>query len=72
MTVPLAGFLAGMSDEQIARVVAALPEPVIAAMTEKGWVPITAKSRTKLLFSKTRLNKGLGTADHWGEDEETV
>ena len=33
MTVPLAGFLAGMSDEQIARVVAALPEPVIAAMT---------------------------------------
>ena len=33
MTGPLAGFLAGMSDEQIARVVAALPEPVIAAMT---------------------------------------
>ena len=49
-----------------------MQHPVIAAMTEKGWVPITAKSRTKLLFSKTRLNKGLGTADHWGEDEETV
>lgn len=53
-------------------VVDVMQHPVIAAMTEKGWVPITAKSRTKVLFSKTRLNKGLGTADHWGEDEETV
>lgn len=42
--------------------------PVIAEMTEKGWVPITAKSRTKLLFSKSRLIRGLGTAD----GEETV
>lgn len=37
--------------------------PVIAEMTEKGWTPITAKSRTKLLFSKSRLARGLGTAD---------
>jgi len=45
-----------------------MQQPVIAKMTEKGWVPITAKSRTKLLFSKSRLNRGLGTAD----GEETV
>ncbi|MEN6340365.1 MAG: hypothetical protein ABFD03_09595 [Clostridiaceae bacterium] len=50
----------------------AMLHPVIAEMTEKGWVPITAKSRTKLLFSKSRLNKGLGTADHWSDEEETV
>jgi len=35
--------------------------PVIAQMVEKGWTPITAKSRTKLLFSKSRLARGLGT-----------
>ncbi|NLI53700.1 MAG: hypothetical protein GX417_05170 [Clostridiales bacterium] len=40
-----------------------LCHPVIAEMSEKGWTPITAKSRTKLLFSKSRLAKGLGTAD---------
>ena len=37
--------------------------PVIVEMTNKGWTPITAKSRTKLLFSKSRLAKGLGTGD---------
>lgn len=41
--------------------------PVIAEMVNKGWTPITAKSRTKLLFSKSRLAKGLGT----GDGEET-
>ena len=40
-----------------------MKHPVIAEMTEKGWTPITAKSRTKLLFSKSRLSRGLGTAD---------
>jgi hypothetical protein len=40
-----------------------MQHPVIAEMTEKGWTPITAKSRTKLLFSKSRLSRGLGTAD---------
>ncbi len=40
----------------------ALRHPYIAQMIEKGWTPITAKSRTKLLFSKSRLAKGLGTA----------
>ena len=35
--------------------------PVIVQMVEKGWTPITAKSRTKLLFSKSRLARGLGT-----------
>ena len=37
--------------------------PIIAEMVNKGWTPITAKSRTKLLFSKSRLAKGLGTGD---------
>ena len=37
--------------------------PVIDEMTKKGWTPITAKSRTKLLFSKSRLARGLGTGD---------
>lgn len=46
--------------------------PVISEMTEKGWTPITAKSRTKLLFSKSRLNKGLGTAGSEPDGEETV
>lgn len=40
-----------------------MQHPVIAEMTEKGWTPITAKSRTKLLFSKSRMAKGLGTAE---------
>ena len=40
-----------------------MQHPVIVEMTEKGWTPITAKSRTKLLFSKSRLARGLGTAD---------
>jgi len=49
-----------------------MQHPVIAEMTEKGWTPITAKSRTKLLFSKSRLNKGLGTAGSEPAEEETV
>ncbi len=44
-------------------IVDVLTHPVIAQMTEIGWTPITAKSRTKLLFSKSRLARGLGTAD---------
>ena len=40
-----------------------MKHPVIAEMVEKGWTPITAKSRTKLLFSKSRMARGLGTAD---------
>lgn len=37
--------------------------PAIAEMEKLGWTPITAKSRTKLLFSKSRLARGLGTGD---------
>jgi hypothetical protein len=44
--------------------------PVIAEMEQLGWTPITAKSRTKLLFSKSRLNKGLGTAVGVPEKED--
>lgn len=46
-----------------------MKHPVIAEMAEKGWTPITAKSRTKLLFSRSRLAKGLGTADSGKLDE---
>lgn len=49
-----------------------LKHPVIAEMTQKGWTPITTKSRTKLLFSKSRLNKGLGTATDIPEAEDNV
>ena len=45
-----------------------MQHPVIVEMTQKGWTPITAKSRSKLLFSKSRMAKGLGTA----EDAEEV
>jgi len=48
-----------------------MQHPVIADMTQKGWTPITTKSRTKLLFSKSRLNKGLGTAADVPETPET-
>ncbi len=41
----------------------ALAHPVIAGMTAKGWTPITPKSRTKLFFSKSRIARGLGTAE---------
>jgi len=41
----------------------ALAHPVVARMTAKGWTPITPKSRTKLLFSRSRLSRGLGTAE---------
>ena len=37
--------------------------PAIAEMEKLGWTPITVKSRTKLLFSKSRLARGLGTGD---------
>jgi hypothetical protein len=40
-----------------------MKHPLIAEMTEKGWTPITAQSRTKLRFSTSRLAKGLGTAE---------
>lgn len=39
-----------------------LQHPVIAEMVKKGWQPITTSSRTKLLFSKNRVDRGLGTA----------
>lgn len=40
----------------------ALEHPVLAEMVEKGWAPMAKQSRTKLLFSKSRLARGLGTA----------
>ena len=46
-----------------------MQHPVIVEMTEKGWMPITAKSRTNLLFSKSRLARGLGTSEDPDEKE---
>ncbi|MCE5189157.1 MAG: hypothetical protein LLF75_08255 [Eubacteriales bacterium] len=46
-----------------------MQHPAVAEMTEKGWMPITAKSRTKLLFSKSRLARGLGTAEDPNSNE---
>lgn len=40
-----------------------MQHPVVKEMTEKGWTPITTKSRTNLLFSKSRMARGLGTAE---------
>ncbi|MEG1524771.1 MAG: hypothetical protein RR475_07065 [Clostridia bacterium] len=40
-----------------------LEHPVIAGMLQKGWMPITKQSGTKVLFSKSRLARGLGTAE---------
>lgn len=43
--------------------------PVIAEMLQRGWEPIAKQSKTKLLFSKSRVNRGLGTADEAPQDE---
>ncbi len=43
-----------------------LEHPVLREMLEKGWFPIFKQSRTKVMFSKSRLARGLGTAS---EDE---
>ena len=40
-----------------------MQHPVIVEMTQKGWTPINAKSRANLLFSKSRMARGLGTAE---------
>ena len=36
--------------------------PVVAEMIQKGWRPVTRRSVSRLLFSATRMNRGLGTA----------
>lgn len=40
-----------------------MQHPVILEMIQMGWTPITAKSHTNLLFSKSRMARGLGTAE---------
>ncbi|MDO4573263.1 MAG: hypothetical protein Q4C13_07830 [Clostridia bacterium] len=43
--------------------------PVVREMAERGWTPVAKQSRSKLLFSKSRLARGLGTAaDEKSED----
>lgn len=46
--------------------------PVIHEMLTRGWEPIAKQSKTKLLFSKSRVNRGLGTADDAPSEEYTV
>lgn len=40
--------------------------PVVREMTQRGWFPIAKETRIKVMFSKSRLARGLGTA----EDED--
>ena len=42
--------------------------PTVRAMMRLGWTPIAKQSRTKLLFSKSRLARGLGTAPDESQD----
>lgn len=44
--------------------------PVIVEMVEKGWFPLYKQSKTKLLFSKSRLARGLGTWDGEGDEKQ--
>ena len=48
-----------------------LTHPVVAEMLDKGWTPLAAKqSSTKLLFSRSRMARGLGTAEDADETED--
>lgn len=47
-----------------------LKQPVVEEMVELGWTPVARQSRTKLMFSKTRLSRGLGTAPDAGFEKE--
>ncbi len=47
-----------------------LRHPVVREMVRAGWYPIVRRNRTKLMFSKTRLSRGLGTALE--SDDETA
>ena len=48
----------------------ALEHPVLKEMVEKGWAPMSKQSHTKLLFSKSRLARGMGTAVDEGEEAQ--
>lgn len=39
-----------------------MEHPTVREMLELGWYPIARQSRTKLMFSRSRLTRGLGTA----------
>ena len=44
----------------------AMRHPVVREMTAKGWFPIVKETRIKVMFSKSRLARGLGTAEDEG------
>ena len=65
----LLGYLAGLLIAIILRkgynrvmVVNALEHPTAIAMMEKGWFPVLGRGRAKLVFTKKRIDRGLGTA----------
>ena len=66
------GLLRGKAEETM--YVEVTDHPVIAEMIEKGWFPIARENGTKILFSKSRRVRGLGTAvlqtDHTVEKED--
>ena len=39
-----------------------LEQPTVAGMRARGWFPVPARDGVKLVFSKSRLCSGLGTA----------
>ncbi len=39
-----------------------MEDPVVVEMLQKGWVPIGKRTGSRLLFSKSRMARGLGTA----------
>ena len=49
-------------DAEKRMIVNVMTHPAIAEMLAKGWEPIAKQSRARLLFSKSRANRGLGTA----------
>ena len=47
-----------------------LTHPVVKEMLDKGWTPLARQSSTKLLFSRSRMARGLGTAEDAEETPE--
>ncbi len=70
------GLLVGALVSSIARrrynrvmIADVFEHPVVREMTDRGWTPIAKQSHTKLLFSKSRLARGLGTAAVFPEED---
>ena len=47
-----------------------MTHPVVQEMIALGWIPVLGQNKNQLLFSKTRISRGLGTAIPWKESEK--